>query len=145
MRHSAAVGYLHAALAQDNLTAIPQAQVVKLTFDGRRCTGATYRKDGEEHTVSADKEVILCGGAVNSPQLLMLSGVGPKETLEKFDIDVVIDLQGVGQNLQDHLMVPVAYHVTKPVTLAHVESEEQVQKLTEEGKGMLTSNIGEAD
>ena len=144
MRHSAAVAYLHPVLALDNLTAVTQAQVVKLTFEGKRCTGAIYRKDGEEQTVSAGKEVILCGGAVNSPQLLMLSGVGPKETLQKFDIDVVNDLPGVGQNLQDHLMVPVAYHVTKPVTLAHAESEEQVQKLTEEGKGMLTSNIGEA-
>lgn len=144
MRHSAAVGYLHLALTHENLTAIPHAQVVKLTFDGRRCTGAVYWKDGTEHQAVASKEVILCGGAINSPHLLMLSGIGPKTKLAEFGIPVLIDLPGVGKNLQDHLMVPVAYHVTKPISLAHAESEEQVRKLTEEGKGLLTSNIGEA-
>jgi len=143
-RHSAAMGYLHPALPRENLTAIPHAQVIRLTFEGRRCTGAIYRKDGAEHRVAANKEVILCGGAVNSPHLLMLSGVGPKQMLETFDIDVVLDLPGVGQNLQDHLMVPVAYHVTQPITMAHAGSEEQAEKLRTQGRGMLTSNIGEA-
>ncbi|MEM7342973.1 MAG: GMC family oxidoreductase N-terminal domain-containing protein, partial [Chloroflexota bacterium] len=67
MRHSAAVGYLHPALARENFTAVPHAQVVKLTFDGNRCTGAVYIKDGEEHTVEASREVIVCGGSMNSP------------------------------------------------------------------------------
>lgn len=144
MRHSSAVGYLHPALARENLTAIPHAQVLRLTFDGTRCSGAVYRKDGEEVTVSAEKETILCSGAINSPHLLMLSGVGPKATLEEHGIDVVVDLPGVGQNLQDHLMVPVAYHVTQPVTLAHAETEEQVEKFTNEQMGLLTSNIAES-
>lgn len=144
LRHSAAVGYLHPALARDNFTAVPHAHVQHLTFDGTRCTGAVYHKDGDVHTATATREVIVCTGAINSPQLLMLSGVGPKETLAKFSIDMVMDLPGVGQNLQDHIMVPVAYHATQPVSLAAAAAEEQAIKFQSEGKGMLTSNIGEA-
>ena len=144
MRHSAAVGYLHPALARDNFTAIPHAHVQHLTFDGTHCTGVVYHKDGQAHTAEASREVIVCTGAINSPQLLMLSGIGPKETLEKFGIDVVMDLPGVGQNLQDHVMVPVAYHATQPISLAAAAAEEHAVKFQSEGKGMLTSNIGEA-
>lgn len=143
MRHSAAVAYLHPALGRENLTAVPHAHVQHLTFDGTRCTGAVYHKDGEAHTVTATREVIVCTGAINSPQLLMLSGIGPKETLEKFGIKTVMDLPGVGQNLQDHMMAPVAYHATQPITLTAAASEEQFAKF-QEGKGMLTSNVGEA-
>jgi len=143
MRHSAAVGYLHPALGRENLTAVTGAQVTRLNFAGTRCTGVTYRKDGEEHIIETTGEVILCGGSINSPQLLMLSGIGPANHLQEHGIEVVVDLPGVGQNLQDHLMAPVAYHVTQPVSLAAAESEEEVAKLAQ-GKGMLTSNIGEA-
>ncbi|MCB8944610.1 MAG: choline dehydrogenase [Ardenticatenaceae bacterium] len=143
MRHSAAVAYLHPALTRENLTAVPHAHVQHLTFDGPRCTGAVYHKNGAAHTATAAHEVIVCTGAINSPQLLMLSGIGPRETLEKFGIEVVMDLPGVGQNLQDHLMAPVAYHATQPITLTAAASEEQFAKF-QEGKGMLTSNVGEA-
>ncbi|MEM7111903.1 MAG: choline dehydrogenase [Chloroflexota bacterium] len=144
MRHSAAVGYLHPALGRENLTAVPFAHVHRLTFDGKRCTGAVYVKDGETHTASASKEVIVCGGAINSPQLLMLSGIGPKETLADLGIDVVMDLPGVGQNYHDHLMAPVAYHSTQPVSLAGALEPEEAEKFQNEAKGLLTSNIGEA-
>ena len=144
MRHSAAVGYLHPALERDNLAAIPFAHVTRLTFDGTRCTGAVYLKDGEENSVEASREVILCGGAINSPQLLMLSGVGPQEKLQALGIDVVTNLPGVGQNLQDHLMVPVAYHCTEPVSLTGAAEDSEAQKFEKERKGMLTSNIAEA-
>ncbi len=144
MRCSAAVGYLHPALGRENLTAIPQAQVTKLNFDGNRCASVTYVKNGETHTAEVSKEVIVSAGAINSPQLLMLSGIGPKDHLSEHGIDSVMDLPGVGENLQDHCMAPVAYHVTQPITLAHAESEEQIAKLQNEGKGLLTSNIGEA-
>jgi len=143
MRHSAAVGYLHPALPRENFTAIPFAQVTKLTFEGNRCTGAVYMKDGQEHSAECRQEVIVCGGSINSPHLLMLSGIGPKDTLEKHGISVVMDLPGVGQNLQDHLMVPLAYHCTQPITLAHAESEESMAKI-EKGMGLLSSNVGEA-
>lgn len=144
MRWSAARGYLHPALERPNFTAIPHAHVLRLSFDGDRCTGVVYRKDGEEQTVEAAREVILCGGAINSPQLLMLSGIGPSEQLTALGIDVVMDLPGVGQNLQDHLMVPVAYHCTQPVTLASAGTPEEAEKFQTEQRGMLTSNIGEA-
>lgn len=144
MRHSAAVGYLHPALKRENFTAIPHAQVVRLTFDGNRCTGAVYLKDGQEQTVQAGREVILCGGAINSPQLLMLSGIGPQEQLESFGIELVKHLPGVGQNLQDHLMVPVAYYTDKPISLTAAGSEAETQKFQDERMGLLTSNIGEA-
>ena len=144
LRHSAAVGYLHPALGRENLTAVPFAQVQHLTFDGTRCTGVVYRKDGADHTATVAKEVILCTGAINSPQLLMLSGIGPRETLEQLGIEVIMDLPGVGQNLQDHFMAPVAYHIHEPITLAAATSEAELVKFQSEGKGMLTSNVGEA-
>ena len=144
MRWSAARGYLHPALGRKNLDVVAGALVLRLTFDGTRCTGCVYAKDGAEQTVEASREVILCGGAINSPQLLMLSGIGPKAHLESLGIAVVKDLPGVGQNLQEHLMVPVAYHCKEPITLAAAATPEQAARLQTEGKGLLTSNIAEA-
>lgn len=144
MRHSAAVGYLHPALKRENFTALPNALVLRLTFDGTSCTGVVYRKDGEEHTAHASREVILCGGTINSPQLLMLSGIGDKEKLEALGLNVVANLPGVGQNYQDHILVPIAVHCTQPVTLGGAGSEEAGKQFAEERKGLLTSNIGEA-
>ena len=144
LRHSAATAYLNPARQRVNLTAIPHAFVTKLNFDGTRCTGLSYEKDGETHCVKAKREVILCGGAVNSPQLLMLSGVGPQRHLAEFGIDVVIDLPGVGQNLQDHCKTPVAYHVTQPVTLVHARSDASVAQFQRDRRGLLTSNTAEA-
>ena len=142
MRHSAAVGYLHPALGRENLTTLTGAQVTHLTFEGTKCTSAIYLKNGEEHTVETTGEVILCGGAINSPQLLMLSGIGSANHLKEYGIEVVMDLPGVGQNLQDHLMAPVAYQATQPISLAAAGTEKEMSKLVN-GQGMLTSNIGE--
>jgi choline dehydrogenase len=139
-RCSAAVGYLYPALKRDNFTTIPYAHVTRLTFEGTRCTGAVFLKEGEEYMVEASREVILCGGAINSPQLLMLSGIGPKEKLEALGIKMVMNLPGVGQNLHDHLMVPVANFCTQPITLAASQSEEQQLLYQNERMGMLTSN-----
>ena len=143
-RSSAATAYLHPALARKNLTAIPHALVTKLVVDGARCVGAMFQKDGVTQTASASKEVIVAAGAINSPHLLLLSGIGPRAQLAEFGIDVVIDLPGVGRNLQDHCKTPVAYHVTQPITLAHAKSAEQVAKYKAEKMGMLTSNTAEA-
>lgn len=149
-RCSAAVGYLHPALKRENFTAIPHAHVVKLLFEGNRCVGVAYLKDGQEQIAEARREVVLCGGAINSPQLLMLSGIGPADHLTELGLAVVKDLPGVGQNLIDHVQVPVAYHCTQPITLAAKENaagelnEEQVAKYQEERLGLLTSNLGEA-
>ncbi len=144
MRQSTAVAFLHPALQRDNLTAIPFAMVTRLTFDRKRCTGVVYIKDGEEQSVTASKEVILCGGAINSPQLLMLSGIGPRQYLESFGIDVIQDLPGVGQNLQDHIRVFVSHYSTQPVSLASVTEQAEIDKYEQERKGVLTSNAGEA-
>jgi len=142
-RESAAVAYLHPALAQDNLTIQGEALAHKLLINEGRCTGVAFEAGGEMFEVKAKAEVIVCGGALNSPQLLMLSGIGPKAALAALGITVVNDLPGVGQNLQDHAMAPLAYHCLKPVSLAGAAAPEQAE-LFAEGMGLLTSNIAEA-
>jgi len=89
-------------------------------FEGRRAVGVAYRKGGGEHTVMAQREVILSGGPINSPQLLKLSGVGPAEELRALGIPVVHDLPGVGENLQDHLEFYFQQECLQPVTLFSV-------------------------
>jgi choline dehydrogenase-like flavoprotein len=102
-RCSAAAAYLHPVMSRPNLQIITGARATRVLLDGQTATGVAYRKGGAEHQVMAGAEVILCGGAFNSPQLLMLSGIGPGEHLRSRGISVVKDLPGVGQNLQDHL------------------------------------------
>ncbi|MGB0387954.1 MAG: GMC family oxidoreductase, partial [Ardenticatenaceae bacterium] len=143
-RHSTAVGYLKPALKRPNLRAETHAQATKLLFDGRRCTGVAYVQDGKTHKVKAKREVILCGGAINSPQLLLLSGIGDAQHLQEVGIPVVMDLPGVGQNLQDHLALLVGYACTQNVSLAGAETIGQLLKYVLFKKGMLTSNVGEA-
>jgi len=144
IRHSSARGYLYPALERENFTAIPFAQVTQLLFERTSCIGLRYLQAGEIKTAYASREVILCGGALNSPQLLMLSGIGPAEHLAEFDISVIKNLPGVGQNLMDHMQVPLAYHCKQALTLAAKDQPEQ-RRLYDEGKmGLLTSNLGEA-
>ena len=144
IRHSSAGGYLHPALERGNFTALPFARVTQLLFDGTRCIGLCYLHQGNLKTAHAGKEVILCGGALNSPQLLLLSGIGPAEHLAEFDIPVIKDLPGVGQNLMDHMQVPLAYHCKQPITLAAKDEPEQLRLYHKDKKGLLTSNLGEA-
>jgi choline dehydrogenase len=112
-RQSAANGYLHPAEKRSNLTVWTQTLVTGLLVDGTRAVGVSCRKQGAEHQVLSSKEVILSGGVINSPQLLMLSGIGPADLLRSLAIPVVADLPGVGHNLQDHPGV-LTYHKTKP-------------------------------
>lgn len=144
MRCSAAVGYLHPALQRSNLTAITQAHATELIIENARCVGVKYMHEGAVHEVRANKEVILSGGSFNSPHLLMLSGIGPAAHLKQHGIEVKMDLPGVGENLQDHVFVPVAFHCTKPVSLAGAAAPEQAERFQKEQMGLLTSNIGEA-
>ena len=117
-RLSAARAYLHPVLDRPNLTLMTRAQVNKVNFDGNRATGVDVevglRK--KQQTING-KEVILCGGAFNSPQLLQLSGVGDREHLESLGIPVVAHLPGVGENLQDHLDVYIQYESKLPVSI----------------------------
>ncbi|MEM1144963.1 MAG: GMC family oxidoreductase N-terminal domain-containing protein [Pseudomonadota bacterium] len=142
MRNSTAVAYLHPALERDNIVIQGEALVQKLLMEDDRCVGVAFEAGGETFEVGAKKEVILSAGTIGSPQILMLSGIGPANQLESLGIDVVADLPGVGENLQDHYMVPVAYSCTKPVSLAQASKPEEAEKLTQ-GMGLLTSNIGE--
>jgi choline dehydrogenase len=105
-RVSAARAFLHPALSRPNLTLLLNTQVSKLNFAGTRCVGVQVRTaDGTLADIAAEREVILAAGTIHSPKLLMLSGVGDAETLRGFGLDVVQNLPGVGQNLQDHVLV----------------------------------------
>ena len=143
-RHSSAAGYLRPALERANFTALPYAQVTRLSIENSRCAGLEYLHAGETKTARANREIIICGGAINSPQLLLLSGIGPADQLAEFDIPLVMDLPGVGQNLMDHIQVPVAYHSKAPISLVGKDAPEQIQLYHEERMGLLTSNLGES-
>ena len=108
-RCSAADAYLRPALARPNLTVVTGALAQSILFEGKRATGISYRRRGMTVKVAAEREVILCGGTINSPQLLMLSGIGPAEELGRHGISIRVALPGVGENLQDHLSVGVEY------------------------------------
>jgi 4-pyridoxate dehydrogenase len=108
-RESAATAYLHPVLARPNLTVAVRAHAANIVFDGQRATGVAYVQDGQRHVARASREVIVSGGAINSPQLLQLSGIGDPATLGALDIDVKAALPGVGRNLQDHAAALLIY------------------------------------
>ena len=117
VRWSAANAYLKPAMKRANLQVETHALVTSLLFEGRRAIGVAYERGGRKETVRATREVILCGGAINSPQLLKLSGVGPAAELQALGIPVVHDLSGVGENLQDHLEYYFQLASKLPITL----------------------------
>jgi choline dehydrogenase len=119
-RCSTAVGYLRPALRRPNLRVVTEAYAEKIVFAGSRAIGVEFRRGGENQIARAAQEIILCGGAVNSPQLLMLSGIGPQEHLGEFGIPVVRHVPGVGQSLQDHYSAPVKLKCAQPVTVNDV-------------------------
>ncbi|MDF5709727.1 MAG: GMC family oxidoreductase N-terminal domain-containing protein [Nostoc sp. S4] len=110
-RHSAAAAFLMPIVQRLNLTTQTGALVRRLLFEGTRTVGVEYMHHGQLHQASVNKEVILSAGAFDSPKLLMLSGIGEAQHLQKLRIPVVVDLPGVGQNLQDHFLVPVAHQI----------------------------------
>jgi choline dehydrogenase len=116
-RLSAARAYLHPVMGRKNLDVQTLAMVTGLTVKGNRVTGVDYHRTGRGAQHVEAREVILCGGAINSPQLMLLSGIGPKADLEALGIDVVADLPGVGSNLQDHLEVYIQYASKQPVSI----------------------------
>ena len=117
MRCSAAVAFLHPALERPNLTVETHMHVQRVLFEGQRAVGVVGQRLDEQIELRAEREVIVCGGAYNSPQLLQLSGVGPAELLTALGIEVVLDQPMVGQNLQDHPQSGVIFTTSEPVSL----------------------------
>jgi choline dehydrogenase len=143
-RCSTATGYLRPVRDRDNLTVRTGALTTRVLLDGDRACGIEYRRRGLRQQVMAAREVLLCGGAINSPQLLMLSGIGPADVVERAGVDVVHDLPGVGRNLQDHLDVMTLTRCSQPVTYDHLNEIAVGLKYFLKHEGIGTSNIAEA-
>ena len=119
-RCSTAVGYLNPAKSRANLHVVTHAHSEKIVFEGKRAVAVQYRQGAASKIVRATREIILCGGAIGSPHLLLLSGVGPAAQLAALGIGVVHDLPGVGQNLQDHYSAPIKFKSKLPITVNDV-------------------------
>jgi choline dehydrogenase len=143
-RWSTADAYLKPARNRPNLVVHTNALATRVVFDERRATGVEYLDGRRRVTVSARHEVILCGGAVNTPQLLMLSGVGPADHLRQHDITVVFDAPEAGRNLRDHLATGLLYKAKNVKTLTSGRSPGQLARYLTGKRGMLSSNVGEA-
>ena len=148
-RCSAAAGYLHPVMDRPNLTVITKAHATRVLFDGKRAVGVEYQQGVQRREVRASREVVLSGGAFNSPQLLQLSGVGDGGALSKQGIEVVHDLPGVGQNLQDHLDFILAYKSKDRDNVglglhAGVSLFRHAMQWRRDGKSMFASPFAEA-
>ncbi|TDW29199.1 GMC family oxidoreductase [Cryobacterium psychrophilum] len=143
MRHNTAAAYLVPAAERSNLVVQTGAHVTRVLFEGTRAVGVEYLSDGTMTSVSARREIVLSGGAVNTPQLLMLSGIGDATHLRSFGITVLVDAPEVGSNMRDHLFATLAVD-TDDDTLFGAETEEQLNDFVSQQRGMLTSNVAEA-
>ena len=144
-RGSTAFALLRPARSRPNLQVQTNACVTRLVFEGKQCVGVTYRKSEEEVTVRARKEVVLCGGAINSPHLLMLSGVGPAAQLQSHGIGVVHDSPGVGNNLIDHYYGGVSARVRNEISINQLARgwrlAREILRFLVTGDGALTYGI----
>lgn len=143
-RHSAAAAFLKPALNRPNLTVRTGAHTTRVLFEGTRAVGVEFVIEQRRELVRATREVLLCGGAINSPQLLLLSGIGPAESLRALDIPVITDLPGVGQNLQDHALIGVEFECAQPVSLHKADNFKNILNYLVFKRGPLTSNVAEA-
>jgi choline dehydrogenase len=148
-RCSTAVGYLREVRRRPNLKIVTDALTSRILFSGGRATGVEYRRGGTTHVAHARGEVIVAGGAFNSPQLLQLSGLGPAALLQSLGISVVADMPGVGADLQDHLQVRMQYRCTEPITMNDVVNNWRQRigaglRYALSRKGMLTIGAGYA-
>ncbi|WP_281700702.1 GMC family oxidoreductase [Acetobacter malorum] len=116
-RCSTAVGYLRPALGRKNLTVVTNALVLRILFEGRRAAGVQYAVGGKVMIVAAEREILVTSGAIGTPKLMLLSGIGPAEHLRQHGIPVVQDLPGVGENLQDHYGVDIVAEIEKNISL----------------------------
>lgn len=147
-RCSTSRGYLDIAKQRPNLTIVTRAISNRVLFDGKRAIGVEWLEGNTTHTTHARREVLVCSGAIASPQLLQRSGVGPGELLAGLGIDIVQDMPGVGANLQDHLEMYIQYECKKPVSLASANNWLQKPLIGAEwmfnGTGIGASNQFEA-
>jgi choline dehydrogenase len=143
-RHSAADAYLKPVLPRRNLKVITGALVTRVIAEKNRAVGVEYRHVGATREGRAAREVLLAGGTINSPQLLLLSGIGPADEIQRVGLRPIHDLPGVGKNLQDHVMVSVGYLCTKPVSMAGAESLPNLLQYLLLRRGLLSSNVAEA-
>lgn len=144
-RCSAAAAFLHPAMDRENLTVQVNALVLRVIIEKGRATGIEIEQDGERREIHANKEVILSGGALNSPHLLMLSGIGPADHLKEHGIAVELDSPGVGQNLQDHLDISARARTKKPTSIGYSlqkfpATARDVLQWAFTGKGLFTVN-----
>jgi choline dehydrogenase len=123
-RDSDAVAYLLPALKRTNLTLSANSQATRLIFEGKRCVGVEYVQNGELKTARATREIIVCLGALESPHLLLNSGIGGAKQLREFDKPVVVDLQGVGENFHNHVLTGAIMETKEPVAQGHLNTSE---------------------
>ena len=123
-RNSDAVAYLIPALTRANLTLFHHCQATRLIFKGKRCVGVEYVQNGQKKTVFANNEVIVCLGALESPHLLLNSGIGPSAQLQQFDKPVLVDLPGVGENYHNHVLTGAIMETREPVAPGHLNTSE---------------------
>src|SRR5262249_10310516 len=116
IRCSTSVGFLEPVRARANLTVETNTLVTRLVVENGRAVGVEYVVGDRKHVARAEREVILCAGAIGSPQMLLLSGIGPADELRAHGIGVVADVRGVGKNLQDHLFAPVSFEDVSKIT-----------------------------
>ena len=123
-RNSDAVAYLIPALTRPNLTLFAHSQATRLLFEGKRCVGVEYVQNGQLKTVHANQEVIVCLGALESPHLLLNSGIGPAAQLRQFGKQVLVDLPGVGENFHNHVLTGAIMETKEPVAAGHLNTSE---------------------
>lgn len=143
-RASTATAFLHPAAGRPNLTVETNLQVHRVLIENGRAVGVVGQRLGADVEIRADREVVLSAGAYNSPQLLMLSGVGPAALLTALGLPVVLDQPQVGQNLQDHVLIPLIYAHSHPISLLAAGTPEHLEQFMSAGQGPLTSNGPEA-
>lgn len=144
-RASTARTFLSQAKGRPNLEIITEAQTGKLLFDGKKCVGVSYRRGGRDFEVRANREVIVCAGAVNSPHILQISGIGPAQHLQSIGVDVLHDSPGVGGNLNDHYVVRISHRIKDMITINEMARGPrllgEIAKYAFKGNGALTMGV----
>lgn len=144
MRASAAVAYLHPALERPNLTVMPYMHVNRVLFEGPRAVGVEASQLGQAQELRAERETILCGGTYNSPQLLMLSGIGPAEHLAMREVEVLLDQPAVGENLSDHAAAYGVWTTPEPESLLLALEPAAMEEFEASQTGPFASNLAES-